>query len=273
MADLSPAAAARYVGTLGTVKSLKRLFARGWLHKSQQLRIVTVNGVRYKRLVLHDAYLAAEIERNLEAFGPSPRLPQLVTRFENEVWLEFVPGETLTHADDGVLAEVAAFYSELYSRTTGTVSTAETVLPQRLERDLEFLRETRVISTEAWRDLSATAERIAPRKISIGFEYTDPVLKNFVLPASGGPLCAVDVESLVQDRPLGAGIAKASVYWLTPAQRDRMLEQIDATLPQLRAQLPFVELCFLARWTKTKFLTGKPKLAHEQRFEAFRAPG
>src|SRR5688500_14343501 len=45
VADLSPAAAARYVGTLGTVKSLKRLFARGWLHKSQQLRIVTVNGV------------------------------------------------------------------------------------------------------------------------------------------------------------------------------------------------------------------------------------
>lgn len=251
---------------------LRRLFARSWLKKSQQLRIVTVNGVRYKRLLLGDAYTAGRIERTLEAFGPSPRLPRLVTRFENEVWLEFVPGEALTHADDSVLAEVTAFYSEVYSRATRTVCSSDTALPQRLERDLAFLRETGVISIEAWRDLSATAQRIAPPTMAVGFEYTDPVLKNFVRPETGGPLRAVDVESLVQDRPLGVGVAKASVYWLAPAQRERLLAELDATLPQLRAQLPFVELCFLARWTKTKFLSGKRKLAHEQRFDAFRAP-
>jgi hypothetical protein len=254
------------------VSSLKRLLGRGWLRKSQRLRIVEVNGVRYKRLVLHDAYIAERIERTLEAFGPSPRLPRLVTRFENELWLQFVPGEPLTHVDDGVLSEVTAFYAELYARATRMVPTEETALPQRLQQDLVFLHETRIIGAEAWRDVSATARRIAPANVAVGFEYTDPVLKNFVSPESGGPLCAVDVESLVRDRTLGAGIAKANVYWLAPAQRERMLDELDATVPQLRAQLPFVELCFLARWTKTKFLTGKPKLAHEQRFEAFRAP-
>jgi hypothetical protein len=253
------------------VISLKRLFARGWLHKSQQTRMVKVNGVRYKRLLLHDAYIAGRIERTFEAFGPSARLPRLVTRFENELWLEFVPGETLTHADDYVLAEVTAFYSEVYARATRIVCRSETTLPQRLERDLAFLRETRVIDNEAWCDLSATAQRIAPPSVAVGFEYTDPVLKNFVRPDAGGPLCAVDVECLVENRPLGLGIAKASVYWLAPPQRERLLASFDASLPQLRAQLPYVELCFLARWTKTKFLTGKRKHAHGQRFEAFRA--
>lgn len=250
--------------------SLRRLFARGWLHKSQQTHIVKVNGVRYKRLVLHDAYLAGRIERTLEAFGPTPRLPRLVTRFENELWLQFVPGEALTQADDFALAQVAAFYSEVYSRATRIVAERETALSQRLERDLAFLRETRIISDETWRDLLATARHIAPATVAVGFEYTDPVLKNFVRPETEGPLCAVDVECLVEDRPLGLGLAKASVYWLTAPQRERLLAELDPMLPQLRAQLPYVELCFLARWTKTKFLTGKRKLAQEQRFEAFR---
>lgn len=253
--------------------SLKRLFARGWLRKSQRLRIVAVNGVRYKRLVLHDAYLATEIERNLEAFGPTPRLPRLVSRFENEVWLEFIPGEPLAQADDDVTDEVAGFYADLYSRATRAVPAVDTPLPQRLERDLRFLRETGVIGVDAWDDLSAAAERLRPSMLSVGFEYTDPVLKNFVRPSSGGPLCAVDVESLVRDRPLGAGIAKASVYWLTGARRERLLARLDDAVPQLRTQLPYVELYFLARWVKTKFLSGKRKLAHEQHFKPFRGPG
>jgi hypothetical protein len=270
MAGRNPAIATRSLATGGTVIGLKRLFARGWLHKSQRLRIVAVNGVRYKRLVLHDAYIAAEIERNLEAFGSSPRLPQLVTRFENELWLEFVPGEPLARGDDRAAAEVGAFYKEVYAKRTHPVPVADTPLPQRLERDLRFLHETKVIGTDAWRELSAAAQRLQPAQIWSGFEYTDPVLKNFVRPASGGPLCAIDVESLVSDRPLGAGIAKATVFWLTAPQYERLLAELEGSVPQLRAQMPFVELCFLARWVKTKFLTGKRKHAHEERFKAFR---
>ena len=74
----------------------------------------------------------------------------------------------------------------------------------------------------------------------------------------------------MRDRPLGAGIAKAAVFWLTAPQRERLLAELDGPVPQLRAQMPFVELCFLARWVKTKFLTGKRKHAHEQHFKAFR---
>lgn len=252
---------------------IRRLLAPAWLRKSQHLRLVQVNGVRYKRLVLHDAFIASEIERNLEAFGPSPRLPKLVTRFENEIWVEFVPGEVLTRVDDAALADIGAFYVELYSRAKRVQRTAETPWPQRLQRDLEFLRATHLIGDATWSDLVATAQRITPAELSLGFDYTDPVLKNFVRPARGGPLCAIDVESLVRERPIGAGIAKAAVFWLEPQMRSRLLESLHAAVPELRAQLPFVELCFLARWTKTKFLTGKRKRVSESVFEPFRSSG
>ena len=77
----------------------------------------------------------------------------------------------------------------------------------------------------------------------------------------------------MRDRPLGAGIAKAAVFWLTGPERERLLALLDEPAPQLRAQMPFVELCFLARWVKTKFLTGKRKRAHAQHFEPFRGLG
>jgi hypothetical protein len=254
------------------VISLKRLLGHGWLHKSQRMRIVAVNGIRYKRLLLPDASIAREIERNLEAFGPTPRLPRLVTRFENELWVEFVPGETPAQADDRVATEVAEFYADIYAKAPRPVALSDTSLPQRLERDLRFLHETGVIGHQAWRELSAAAERLQPPTLAAGFEYTDPVLKNFVRPASGGVLCAIDIESLVRDRPLGAGIAKASVFWLTPPQRELLLARLDGPVPLLRPQMPFVELCFLARWVKTKFLSGKRKRVHERYFEPFRKP-
>jgi hypothetical protein len=254
------------------VTLFERLLARTWLHKSQHMRLVKVNGARYKRLVLHDAFIASEIERNLEAFGRTPRFPKLVTRFENEIWVEFVPGERLARVDEDTLHDLGAFYLELFSRASRLVPTSATPLSQRLQRDLEFLRDTHLIEAATWHDLTATAERITPQQLLIGFDYTDPVLKNFVRPSSGGPLCAVDVESLVRERPLGAGIAKASVFWLTPELRQQLLAPLDASLPELRTQLPFVELCFLARWTKTKFLTGRRKRVREALFAPFRTP-
>ncbi|MGH8636228.1 MAG: hypothetical protein ACREUZ_03740, partial [Burkholderiales bacterium] len=177
---------------------LDRLFPRTWLRKSQRLRFVTVNGVRCKRVMAPDVFIASQIERNLEAFGPTLRFPKLVTRFENEVWVKFVPGERLARIDDEALRNVGAFYAEVYTRANRLQPTSETPWPQRLQRDLEFLHETGSIQTNAWHDLAAAAERIMPLQLLVGFDYTDPVLKNFVRPENGDPLCAIDVESLVQ---------------------------------------------------------------------------
>lgn len=69
-------------------KRLQHLLARLFgprLLKSQRLYFVTINGRRFKRLVLRDSYLAAEIERNLERFGTSPYFPTLIARHENEI--------------------------------------------------------------------------------------------------------------------------------------------------------------------------------------------
>lgn len=250
---------------------LRRLLSAGWLRKSQRRRFVRVNGQICKRLLLHDSHLAAEIERNLEAFGPSVMFPPLITRFENEIWVEFIPGEKLTRSDDRVVAAMAGFYSALYARAPRQVALAETPYADRVQRDLRFLHRAGLIDEATWRDLAAAAEALAPPRLWLGFDYVDPVLKNFIWRADSGRLCAVDVESLVCDQPLGTGIAKAAVHWLDPAQRAGLLARLDPAVPDFRADLPFVELAFLARWTKTKLLTGKTHLVDPARLMPFRA--
>ncbi len=255
-------------------KRLRRWLGGAWLRKSQRLRFATVNGVRCKRVVLPDTSSAIRIERSLEAFGPSPRFPQLVARFENEVWVVFVPGERLVRADmPGALDEIIALYSDLYTRAPKAVAASETLSLQRAQQDLRFLRQVGVLDEAAWRELTAATERLVPERLWLGFDYVDPVVKNFVRPADGGPICAIDVESLAQEAPLGTGVAKAAVHWLTLEQRKRLLAAIEPKVPGLSAQLPFVELCFLARWTKMKLLTGKSDYLDAARFTPFRLQG
>ena len=57
---------------------------------------MTVNGHRFKRLILCDSYLAHEIERYLEIFIESGYFPLLVARYEREIWLEYVEGTSNT---------------------------------------------------------------------------------------------------------------------------------------------------------------------------------
>lgn len=251
-------------------RGLRHLLSAGWLRKSQQRRFVRVNGQICKRLLLRDSYLAAEFERNLEAFGPSEMFPPLITRFENEIWVEFVPGERLRRVDDRVMAAMAGFYGALYARAPRQVALAETPYADRVQRDLRFLHRAGLIDDGAWRDLAMVAEALAPARLWFGFDYVDPVLKNFVWRADNGRLCAVDVESLVCDQPIGTGIAKAAVHWLGPAERADLLARLDPAVPDFQADLPFVELAFLARWTKTKLLTGKTHLVDPARLMPFR---
>lgn len=103
----------------------------------------------------------------------------------------------------------------------------------------------------------------------MGLDYVDPVLKNFVLRDDGAGLCAVDAESLVDDHPLGSGIAKALIHWLRPWEEDFWGHFEAAGGPAIREAFPFVELCFVARWTKTKVLTGKHKVVDPRHFEPF----
>lgn len=248
---------------------LKRLFGTQML-KSQDLRFVTINGQRFKRVILRDSFLAAEIERQLESFGASGHFPGLVTRHENEIWVQFVDGQQLVETDEQALVKIADFYAAVYGRRSRQLAMADLPFINRLDQNLRFLSQVGVLSEAARRDLEAVARRLAPERVWIGFDYVDPVLKNFVIARDDGRLCAVDVESLADEQLIGTGVAKACIHWLGPFRDAFLARMASSEAPDFQAYFGFVELAFIARWTKTKFLTQKQKFVQPQLFDRFR---
>ena len=99
------------------------------LQNSQRTRFVTRNGCRLKRLILRDTALAAEFERNLDAFTGSPHFPQVAIRYEHEVWLEYVEGSPISAVDVPLVEKIADFYAVTYRRRSQAAPLAETPIP------------------------------------------------------------------------------------------------------------------------------------------------
>lgn len=239
------------------------------LGKSQRRAFVRIGRGHYKRLRYADAHLAAEIEHSLVAFGPSPHLPELVARHENELWVRFIDGERLAEPRaEPALAQFAGFFAHLYARAPSRVPLAETGLPYRAASDLAFLGETGVLANGDARRLAAIAERLAPEALWLGFDYVDPVLKNFVRTPEG-TLVAVDVESLHRARPLGTGLAHAGIHWLGDDARTLAAAVVERGAPDFLGAFAYVRLCVLAGWTKRKLLQGKTRFIEPARFAPY----
>lgn len=245
------------------------------LHKSQRMYFVTLNGQRFKRLVQPDTFAASQIEATLLDFGPSERVPAFVVRYEREVWVEFIEGRVPRTPDASLARGVADLFAELYARGAREVATQETRLPATLRRNLRFLHRAGVIDTRAHAELEAAAGRLAPERVWLGFEYTDPILKNFVLAADDGRVCAVDVESLAAHALLGIGPAKAFARWAEPHRAVFLDALARPGVPDLAPSLPFAELFFLAHWMQRALLERKWHFLDTGLLERFRgaAPG
>ena len=64
-------------------------------------------------------------------------------------------------------------------------------------------------------------------------------------------------------------MAKASLRWLGP-HRDRLLAGLrERSAPDFQSYLPFIELSFLAFWTKSSFLEKKRRFVDPAHFERF----
>lgn len=240
----------------------------GVFGKTQKAYFVTLNGRRYKRLILGDAWQAARIERELDSFEPGQCFPPLVLRHENELLLDYVEGRPFNASDPSDRERLARFYAALYRRDPRRVAAQGLPLAGRLERDLRFLVDVGILAPSDLPALQSRAGHLQPEHLWVGFDYVDPVEKNFVCTESG--LAAVDVESLVSDEALGAGIAKARIHWLDDALVESFLETMAAAgAPDVSAQLPYVELCFLAGWTKRKYLQGKHRFVQPSRLKRF----
>ncbi len=250
---------------------LSRLFGTR-LQKDKGIYYVTVNGHRFKRLILCDTFLASEIELHLESFSESGYFPPLVARYEHEIWLEYVEGNPIRSVDEEFVLKVAEFYAAVYGKTSSLLDTKQSSFPKKLLQDLRFLYQINVLNQDAYRELQAAVYDLMPEKIWVGHEYTDPVLKNFILRQEDGGICVVDVDGLAGNQLLGIGVAKACVRWLGPHQALFFSSLAKQGAPDIQKYFSFVELYFLAKWMKRAFFEHDWKVIDSTLFERFRHP-
>jgi len=247
---------------------LSRLFGTR-LQKAKGLYYVTVNEHRFKRLILCDSYLAAEIEHHLDAFRESRYFPPLVARYEHEIWLEYAEGVQVRSVDEDFVLKIAEFYALVYGKASRLVRSAQSPYPGQLFQDLRFLLQIGVFTQDVYRDLQQAGEAIIPEEVWVGYDYTDPVLKNFLLRPDNNQICVVDVDGLAGNQLLGIGIAKACVRWLTPHQDLFFSSLANHGAPDIQRYFSFVELCFLAKWMKRAFFEHDWKVIDASHFERF----
>ncbi len=250
---------------------LSRLFGTR-LQKAKGIHFVTVNGHRFKRLILCDSFLATEIEQSLEGYRESGYFPPLVARYEHEIWLEYVEGNPIRSVDENLVIKIAEFYATIYGNNPILLNTNESSFPGKLMQDLRFLQQINVLTQDSYRDLQVAVNKLMPQQVWVGDEYTDPVLKNFILQKGNERISVVDVDGLAGNQLLGIGVAKACVRWLGPYQSLFFSTLSKQGAPDFQAYFNFVELCFLAKWMKRAFLEKDWKVIDSSLFERFRHP-
>jgi hypothetical protein len=246
--------------------------ALAWLSnrppRTQRAYLVTIEGQRFKRLVLRDSHAADVIARNLRAFAASGIYPALVFERENELWVEFVEGSRIERVDAEIVAEFARLFALLYTREPRRVPADQAPFRPQLHTDLRFLNQVGVLSDALHRELDKLADDLAPDALWVGYDCSDAILKNFLW-CGDGRVRGIDVESLAREQLLGSGVAKASLRWLGPWREPFLSALRERGVPDFQAYLPFVELAFLAFWTKSSFLEKKRRFVDAGHFERF----
>lgn len=248
----------------------RRLYMRlrallGAAVKTHRVHWITIGGVRYKRVTFSHASEAMRVMNNLERVAHLARLPAPVYQHERRVWLDFVPGEPLDASRPEHVEGVIGLFAELYREAPRRVPLPDTLIHQRLMRDLEFLREVSVLTARLADALADAAAKLRPEQVWMGFEYIDPLCRNFIV-APGG-VRAIDVEALYDESLLGIGPAKARLRWLDIAP-DTLLEKLSRHgAPDLRDQFDYASLCQLAAYSKQKVFRGRRRSIRPNAFE------
>ncbi len=250
---------------------LRRLLrrARNRLVNSHTVRLLELGGYRCKRITFHDSWLAEQAATSLRSLRGTKMCPELLAHFEHQVFVEYIEGKPVEAFGESHVPRLVEFFTALHA--TGSEARDISTLPIQgdLELDLAFLRNVSVLSDECAQDLSRAAGHLAPERLRVGFEYTDPLPRNFV-ERPNGDLVAIDVESFERDAVQGTGLAKVLAR-ADDAFRECLFAQLrDSGHSELARALPFIELAFLADWMKYAFLKGREKIIDPGRFERFR---
>jgi len=242
------------------------------LQKSQRVYILDVNGHRFKKIVSPDSYTAAQISSTLSLFGESDRIPSVQILYEKELWVEYIEGSPIQEVNEESVRAVADLLAEIHCRNPKRVPTEETSFVSETQNNLHFLHQVGVLSESQHQALQESTLAFSPDSLWVGFDYTDTVLKNFIIADDDSRACAIDVESLNADTLIGMSFAKAAEFWMS-SYRDTYLKQLMRPgVPDFRPYLPFVELYFLARSMKRAFVERKWRYVDAERFERLSKP-
>jgi hypothetical protein len=230
---------------------------RGGFHKRQRVYLVEIGGRRLKQIVLPDACVAAEIAHNLEHLADLALFPRMVARYRNELWVEFVEGEPLSAR--APLEELAELFAALYRRDGRLVSRDERNFVDEARRDVAFLADAGVLDAGDAARLADAAARGAPALAWVGHDYGDPRPQN-VLRTRSGALRIIDVESIRRDALIGTGVVRALMRWPAVDRRRLLAALRERGAPSFDAYFDFLEVAFVAAWTKRCVLHRKPGL-------------
>lgn len=243
--------------------------ARHRLVNTHTVRLLDLGGYPCKRISFHDSWLAEQAATSLKALRGTKLCPELLAHFEHQVYVEWVEGVPIEAFAESHVPRLVEFFTALHALRSETRETSSLPIQGELELNLAFLRNVSVLSDDCAQDLSRTVSALAPERLRVGFEYTDPLPRNFV-ERPNGDLVAIDIESIEPGVVQGTGLAKVLAQ-SGDAFRERLFAQLrDTGRGELAEALPFVELAFLADWMKYAFLKGRAKIIDAGRFERFR---
>lgn len=111
------------------------------------------------------------------------------------------------------------------------------------------------------------AASFEPATLLLGFDFIDPVPKNFVV--RNDRLVGVDAEALRTETLLGTGPAKALLRWLRIPADELVMRLRTAGSPDLTSQFAYANLCFRCSYARQKYLQRKSHLAPASIFAAY----
>ncbi len=227
------------------------------LVKHHEVHLVRVDGIDCKRVRFVELAAARQAGLALAALAPLQRFPDLLRQDGAELWTRFVPGTLARPKRAADRLAVAEFFVDLYSRQTGLIDSRQPLQRANgLAANLSRLKAAGRLDPAAVEPLLAVERRWRPQHVLLGYDYIDPIARNFVL--AEGRAIAIDIEALLPDQPLGSGLAKAELRWMA-VEAALVLDRIDGPRADaLRAQYRWVQLCFLANYFVDKLRQRKP---------------
>jgi hypothetical protein len=215
----------------GKTKRLRRRLLKTfdrWPRQDYDVRLIHVNGKpAFKQVIFKTSANAQQVSNRLQRYGATPHLPAWRGCRGNAVWVDFIAGTTCHRIDESMLPQLAECFAQFAGHASYLERLDRTFYRQLYRENLDYLSQHGVLCPSLHRALDARAAAVAPARVRIGFDYTDPIGANLVQRERCGRICAVDIKNLYADTLVGQGLAKASNRWFSPERQAHIFAHLE----------------------------------------------